>query len=94
MPPEADLAFAKAAASEALTHGGGNDVSIPWENPGTGARGTVTRLASSSVPIAVECRDFIVSYLLEGREAWLQGEACRVPEGKWDVRNLKPWKQS
>ena len=94
MPPEADLAFAKAAASEALTHGGGDDVSIPWENPGTGARGTVTPLASSSVPIGVGCRDFIVSYLLEGREAWLQGEACRMPEGKWDVRNLKPWKQS
>jgi hypothetical protein len=43
MPSEADLAFARAAASEALTRGG-RDVSVPWENPRTGARGTVASL--------------------------------------------------
>ena len=44
-PAEADLAIARAVASEVLTKGG-KDVSMPWENPGTGARGTITPLAS------------------------------------------------
>src|SRR5436190_23077053 len=35
-PSEADLAYARAAASEALARGG-KDTSLPWENPHTGA---------------------------------------------------------
>ena len=93
MPPEGDLAFARAAASEALTRGG-KDVSVPWENPRTGARGTVTPLPSASTQNGIPCRDFLVSYVLEGSELWLQGEACRMQEGRWEVRNLRPWKRS
>jgi hypothetical protein len=93
MPPEGDLAFARAAASEALTRDG-KDVSVPWENPRTGARGTVIPLPSASTQDGVPCRDFLVSYVLEGNELWLQGEACRMHEGRWEVRNLRPWKRS
>jgi len=93
LPSEGDLAFARAAASEALTRGG-KDVSVPWENPGTGARGTVTPLPSTSNQDGVLCRDFLVSYVHEANELWLQGEACRMQDGKWDVRNLRPWKRS
>lgn len=93
MPSEADLAFARAAASEALTRSG-KDVSVPWENPGTGARGTVIPLPPTSAQDGILCRDFLVSYVLEGNEAWLQGEACRIREGRWEVRNLRPWKRS
>lgn len=93
MPPEADLAFARAAASEALIRGG-RDVSMPWENPRTGARGTVTPLPSASTQDGMPCRDFLVSYVNEGSELWLQGEACRLHEGRWEVRNLRPWKRS
>jgi surface antigen len=93
MPPEGDLAFARAAASEALTRGG-KDVSVPWENPRTGARGTVTPLPTASAQGGIPCRDFLVSYVHEGSELWLQGEACRLHEGRWEVRNLRPWKRS
>jgi len=93
MPPEGDLAFARAAASEALTRGG-KDVSVPWENPRTGARGSVTPLPTASTQDGVPCRDFLVSYVHEGSELWLQGEACRLHEGRWEVRNLRPWKRS
>ena len=93
LPPEADLVFAMAAASEALTRGG-KDVSVPWENPRTGARGTATPLPSASSQDGVPCRNFLVSYVLEGSELWLQGEACRIQEGRWEVRNLRPWKRS
>jgi hypothetical protein len=43
---DADLAFARLAASEVLSRGG-KDASVPWENPRTGARGTVTPIASA-----------------------------------------------
>jgi 17 kDa outer membrane surface antigen len=64
LPPEADLAFARAAAFEALTRHG-RDVSVPWENPRTGARGTVTPLPSVSTQPGAPCRDFLVSYVLK-----------------------------
>jgi len=92
-PAEADLAIARAAASEVLSKGG-NDVSMPWENPTTGARGTVTPLASAYSQDGVTCRDFLASYVKNGTESWLHGAACRAERGKWVVRNLRPWKNT
>ena len=46
LPPETDLAFTRAAASDVLSRGD-KDSSQPWENPHTGARGTVTPLATA-----------------------------------------------
>jgi len=89
-----DLAYARAAASEVLARGGKGS-SQPWENPQTGARGTVTPVASAYNSAGFTCQDFLASYLREGTgESWLQGEACRVHQGKWEVRSLKPWKKS
>jgi hypothetical protein len=85
---DADLAFAKAAATEALARAG--DVSVPWENPGTGARGTVTPLASAYTQDGFICRDFLASYVRKDSESWLQGEGCRIHEGRWEVRQMKP----
>ena len=92
-PPEADLAVARAAASEILAKGG-KDASIPWENPSTGARGTITPLTSTENQSGGACRDFLASYVKNGVESWLQGEACRVERGKWEVRSLRPWKKT
>jgi surface antigen len=92
-PAEGDLAIARAAASEVLTKGG-KDVSMPWENPHTGARGTITPLASAYHQDGTTCRDFLASYVKNGSESWLQGEACRAERGKWEVRSLRPWKNT
>jgi surface antigen len=90
--PEADSAL-RAAASELL---GRNEdsTSLPWENAQTGARGTVTPIAAAYTQAGRTCRDFLASYIREGSEAWLQGEACRSEEGHWEVRSLKPWTRS
>ena len=72
---------------------GGKDTSAPWENPTTGARGTVTPIATSYTQDGRVCRDFLASYVKPGTESWLQGEACRVQPGNWEVRTLKPWKR-
>ena len=92
-PAEGDLAIARAAVSEVLTKGG-KDASMPWENPHTGARGTITPLATASSQDGVTCRDFLASYVKNGNESWLQGEACRSGRGKWEVRTLRPWKST
>jgi surface antigen len=94
MPPESDLVFARAAASEVLGRGA-KDASTAWENPRSGARGTVTPIASAYSQDGRMCRDFLASYVHAGSEAWLQGEACRTGRaGRWEVRKLEPWKRS
>ena len=93
LPAEADLAIARAAVSEVLARGG-KDSSLPWENPHTGARGTITPLTSADNQDGTACRDFLASYVKNGAESWLQGEACRAERGRWEVRSLRPWKRT
>lgn len=89
-----DLAYARAAASEVLKRGG-NGSSQPWENPETGARGTVTPIAAAYSVDGFTCQDFLASYVRAGSgEDWMRGEACRIHRGNWEVRSLKPWKSS
>ncbi len=92
-PTDSDMAFARNAASDVLTRGG-KDSSQPWENPKTGARGSVTPLASSYTAAGRTCRDFLASYVKGRSEAWMQGEACKAGEGRWEIRAMRPWKQS
>jgi hypothetical protein len=93
LPPEHDLVYARAAASAVLTR----DIkgaSQPWENPATGARGTVTPVASAYTQDGQTCRDFLASYITQQQQAWLQGEACKPQKGSWEIRSLKPWRRS
>jgi surface antigen len=93
LPPEPDLALTRAAANEVLSRGQ-KDASVPWENPATGARGTVTAIASAYTVENAQCRDFLASYVHGDKQSWLRGEACRQGRGKWEVRALKPWSRS
>jgi surface antigen len=86
---EVDLAYARAAASDALARGG-KDSSVPWQNPHTGAGGNITPLATSYTAGGLPCRDFLASYVHGGSQDWLQGAACRTTAGAWEVRRLKP----
>ena len=93
LPPEVDLDMARAAVSEVLS-GGGKDTAVPWENPKTGARGTITPIASAYSQDGLTCHDFLASFVRNGTESWMQGEACRASQGKWEVRHLKPWQRT
>jgi surface antigen len=92
-PTEADLAFARNAVSDVLTRGS-KDSSQPWENPASGARGSVTPLSTAYTSEGRTCRDFLASYVNGASESWLQGAACMSGRGRWDVHTLKPWKRS
>jgi hypothetical protein len=92
-PTDSDLAFARNAASDVLTKGG-KDSSQPWENPETGARGSVTPLAQAySSEDGRTCRDFLASYVNGKTESWLQGAACHSGNGRWEIHTLKPWRR-
>ena len=92
-PTESDLVFARTAASEVLTSGS-KDFSQPWENPVSGARGTVTPIADAYTTDGRTCRDFLASYVDESSETWMQGEACQSGRGQWEIQSLKPWKRT
>ena len=89
---ESDLALARTAAAEVLTRGS-SDASTPWENPSTGARGTVTPVASTYQQGGLTCRDFLASYIRGEAQTWLQGEACRK-SGRWEVKSIGPLKRT
>jgi surface antigen len=91
-PSESDLAFARNAVSDVLARGG-KDFSQPWENPETGARGSVTPIAAAYVSEGRTCRDFLASYVNGRSEAWMQGGACKSAHGQWEIHTLKPWKK-
>jgi len=92
-PTDGDLAFARNAASDVLTKGD-KDSSQPWENAKTGAHGSVTPLAK---PYARDdgrsCRDFLASYVNGKTESWLQGSACQMASGRWEIQTLSPWRR-
>ncbi|MFG1301138.1 RT0821/Lpp0805 family surface protein [Xanthobacter sp. V3C-3] len=73
-----DWTQAKLALDQALA-ARSQDVSVPWDNPETGARGTATPVGAAR---AGGCRDFMIS-LVDGKSAdrWVQGEACKAKSG-------------
>ena len=93
LPSEPDLALTRAAVNEVLSRGQ-QDASVPWENSTTGARGTVTAIASAYTVDDSQCRDFLASYVHGDKQSWLRGEACQQGRGNWEVRALKPWSRS
>ncbi|WP_445819550.1 RT0821/Lpp0805 family surface protein [Bradyrhizobium sp. ISRA442] len=91
-PTETDLAFARNAASDVLSKGD-KDSSQHWENPETGARGSVTPIAQSyAAEDGRKCRDFLASYVNGNTESWLQGAGCESSHGRWEIHTLKPWR--
>lgn len=73
----ADWTHAKLALDQALASRE-KDISVPWDNPESGARGTATPVG----PVRAGCRDFMIS-LVDGKSAdrWIQGEACKGGSG-------------
>ena len=91
-PSESDLAFTRNAASDVLAQGE-KDASQHWENPETGARGSVTPIAQAdSADDGRKCRDFLASYVNGRTESWLQGAGCQAGHGRWEIHTLKPWR--
>ncbi len=93
LPPETDLVHTRSAITEVLSMGR-KDFSTSWENPDSGARGTVTPIAAAYQQDGATCHDFLASHINGRSETWMRGEACQQPQGRWEVKMLKPWKRS
>jgi surface antigen len=94
LPQDTDLVFTRMAVVDVLKRGA-KEISAPWENPSSGAHGTVTPIASAYDRDGSTCRDFLASYVRrQGAETWMQGEACREKHGAWEVKSLRPWSRS
>lgn len=82
-----------AAARDALTEALGEKQtapSVPWENYASSTRGTVTPLGDVSSEARGKCREFLMSFVRDSSEAWLQGEACRASlKASWKVDQVR-----
>lgn len=88
-----DWPHAQAALKEALARTD-EGPSVPWHNPASGARGTVTPIASAFTQDGMPCRNFIASHVKDGIETWSEGLACRAGASVWEVKSVKPLKKS
>lgn len=88
-----DWPHAQAALKEALTRTD-EGPSVPWDNPASGARGTVTPIAAAFTRDGIPCRNFIASHVKDGIETWSEGLACRVSANVWEVKSFKPLRKS
>jgi len=90
-PTDSDLAFARNAASDILNKGD-KDSSQHWENPETGARGSVTPIGSAyPAEGGRKCRDFLASYVNGRTDRWLRGTGCQGGHGRWEIVTLMQW---
>lgn len=90
---QTDWPHAQGALKEALSRTQ-DGPSVAWNNPTTGARGTVTPIASAFEQNGFPCRNFLASHVMNGIETWSEGTACRVHRGEWEVKNVKPVKKT
>jgi surface antigen len=80
-----DWAVARLALGEALRAKTGAP-SVPWENLASATRGTVTPIGELAQRDGASCREFLMSFVRDTEESWLQGEACRNGRsGAWKV---------
>lgn len=91
-----DWIAARRALAEALA-ARDSAPSVPWENADTATRGTVTPLALADTDgaskSAGKCRAFLMSFVRDSDENWLQGEACRSGHS-WQVDQARMLERS
>jgi len=88
-PSDSELAFERTAASDVLNRGS-KDSSTHWENPETGAHGSVTPIGEVyRAETGKKCKDFLASHVNGKTESWLRGAACQGGRGNFEVITLK-----
>ena len=82
------ISWSRAPRSAKLLASGGKDTSVPWENPRTGARGTITPIASAYSQDGLTCRDFLASYMRDGSGILAAGRS--LPRRPGPVGSAQP----
>ncbi len=93
LPKGRDLVLTHAAVRDALSRGG-KDISLPWENPQTGARGTVTPLKTAHVQDGRPARTSLPATCPKARSRGCRVRPADADKGAWKYRTLTPWRRS
>ncbi|KAA5600360.1 RT0821/Lpp0805 family surface protein [Blastochloris sulfoviridis] len=88
--PDMDWRAARGALSQAMSRTDAG-ASVMWDNPLTGARGSITPLSAAVASAAGKtCRTFLLSRVFGDNETWHQGEACLNGKHGWKVQAVRP----
>jgi surface antigen len=87
-----DMRRQRAALATALDPQGNGGV-VRWDNPESGSKGSFAPIGNAFLVQHDICRVFVTAVIERGREDWFQGTACRVMQGDWRMRDVKPWKR-
>jgi surface antigen len=88
---EEDWRRAKGALAVALDPQG-NGALVSWDNPDSGFKGAFTPVGQPFVKGDEICRAFIAALGRAGRNAALEGTACRLSGAEWAIKAAKPAK--
>lgn len=91
LEPE-DWRRASAAMATALDPQGAGDA-VNWDNPQSGAKGSVTPVGPAYPKDAKICRAFRAEVGTKDQSEHLQGAACREKTAEWTLIEVKPWKE-
>ena len=58
-----------------------------WENPDSGAGGTVTPTKTFSTTEGTPCREFTSTVSIGGQSEQAYGTACRQADGSWKIQD-------
>jgi surface antigen len=90
---EEDWRRAKGALAVALDPQG-NGASVSWDNPDSGFKGAFTPVGHPFVKGDEICRAFVAALGRAGRNAALEGTACRLSGAEWAIKAVKPAKRA
>ncbi len=88
-----DWRRAKGALAVALDPQG-NGASVSWDNPDSGFKGAFTPVGHPFVKGDEICRAFVAALGRAGRNAALEGTACRLSGAEWAIKAVKPAKRA
>lgn len=88
-PGSEDWRRARAALVTALDPQG-NGAAVSWDNPETGAAGTIAAADLPYLEGDIVCRRFSARTRLDQSDKSFEGHACRVAAGEWRIRSAEP----
>ena len=81
-----DRRIANETAQRALEHAP-TGTALPWSNPDTGNRGSVTPTRTWQQPSGQYCREYQQEIVVGGKTQQGFGRACRMPDGTWQIQS-------
>lgn len=87
---EEDRRREKAALSTALDPQG-DGATVRWDNDKSGTKGAITAVGRAYTSDGQICRAFLGDIAREALHRTVQGTACAVAAGDWQMREAKPF---